>query len=355
MKIPFLSEGDSPQRRTIILVLLISLGIHAGAAFVAGVWIVARYFIPPPATFVAKKSVTIPPKLVEQRMQSAEFDAAAPKPSFDDKMASLRPTDFALPDLPKMPVEDMMPIDPSTVVNASADSLVGSGGNGSGSGNGNGGGGFGTGASAVSFFGIKDTARRVVIVVDTSNSMFERSRNGQLHTFDFKAIKDETVRLIGGLGVNTQFNVVIYEGGSMAWKEEFLPASDPNKQEATAWVRELDEDPESSIGRRKGKGPKLMEGGGTRLDTAMKQTFAMQPDVIFIITDGEINRGDEKIEAKEMLDIIEELQRGLPEKARIHVVHYVTAVVRKEEQDLLKSIARRNGGRFTEIKADEAQ
>lgn len=353
MKIPSFFTKGSAQRRTIVLVITLSVAIHVVAGIVAGVWIVARYFSTPPATFVAKKSVMLPPKLVDPRMQSSEFEGAAPKPAFDDKMASIRETSFALPDLPNLQLD--MPMDPSAIVTDA--SSMGTGGQGAGGGSGSGeGGGGGGGFSGVSFFGIKDTAKRVIIVVDTSNSMFTRTHHSQQYFFDFKTIKEETIKLIQGLSINTLFNVVIYEGGSMAWRAEMAAASDSNKQEATKWIEDLDENPESSISGRAGKGPKLMEGGGTRLDTALKQVFSFGPDVVFLITDGEINRGNfDRIPESEMLELIEGFQKALPEEARIHVIHYLTTVVKPEEQATLKAIAKKNKGRFQEVAAKETK
>jgi len=205
----------------------------------------------------------------------------------------------------------------------------------------------------MSFFGIKDQGKSVVIVVDTSNSMFERSSRGTMYHFNFKTIKDQATELIQKLSINTRFNVIIYEGGSMAFAESNLPANDENKAAATQWINDLSEDPEMSISGRSGNGPKLMEGGGTRLDTAMKQIFQMQPEVVFLITDGEINRGNfDAIPEREMLDIIGKLQAGMSQPARIHVIHYLTSVTKGDEVKTLRSIARRNEGRFRQVKAE---
>jgi hypothetical protein len=338
------------RRKLVASVIFVSILVHVLAGIAATIWIVARYLTPPEATFVASKSIALPPKVFDPKMASAELEASAPKPVLDQQLASLRATDFALPDVPRMPVDQVVDIDPSVIVSDQLTGLLaGTGGAGSG-----GGGGGGGNLSAVNFFGIKDQARRVVIVVDTSNSMFERSRSGKMHFFDFKTIKEEAVKLINNLSINTLFNVVVYEGGSMAFSEEMMAATDANKQSSRQWIMDLEEDPGASIGGRKGRGPKLMEGGGTRLDTAMKQTFGYKPDVVFLITDGEINRGDGgKIDEKEMLSIIEEFQKLQPEPSRIHVVHYLTTVVRPEEEDTLKAIARRNKGQYIKVDAKE--
>lgn len=363
-------------RRLIWFVVIAVVALHVIAGLIAGALVVARYFMKPEATFEATRDVRMPAKEREQRMNMAEFDSLAPKPSFNDKLQSLKPAKFSLPELPKIPVDEMLPLDPSAIVTDQVSSMIGAAGTGSGAGDGGSGSG-GTGGSGMSFFGIKDSGKSVVIVVDTSNSMFERSRKGVMHHFNFKTIKDQTTQLIDKLSINTRFNVVVYEGGSMAFSNANVPATDANKAAAREWVQGLEEDPDVSIGRRSGGGPKLMEGGGTRLDTAMRQTFKFQPEIIYIITDGEINRGGgsyggnrdnddrggnrrndtdaNKIGEREMVQIIEDLQKTLPQPARIHTLMYQTSVVRPEEVQTLRAIARRNSGKFRQVKAEETR
>ena len=368
------TDRKARLRKLVWTVVLIVIGLHVVAGLVAGAFVVARYLMKPEPTFAATKDVRMPAKEREQKMNMAEFDSLAPKPSFNDKLQSLKPAKFSLPELPKIPLDQMLPLDPSAIVSDQVSSMVGAAGTGSGSGQG--GNGMGGTGSGMSFFGIQDTGKSVVIVVDTSNSMFSRSSKGQEHSFKFQTIKDQTTQLIDKLSINTRFNVVIYEGGSMAFAGENLPATDANKAAARDWVQGLDEDPSASIGRRHGDGPKLMEGGGTRLDTAMKQTFKFQPEVIYIITDGEINHGggrgreeDEdskprggsrnergegnKITESEMIQLIEELQKSLPQPARIHTILYETHVTKADEENTIRAIARHNEGKFRTVKAEE--
>ncbi|MBJ7258320.1 MAG: hypothetical protein JHD33_02190, partial [Chthoniobacterales bacterium] len=113
------------RRRLIISVLVVSLAIHVAGGIGAGIWIVARFFLPPTATFEVKKEIRIAAEEREHRMNMAEFDAGQPKPSFTDKMSTARPTEFALPDLPVIPVDTATTVDPSDIV---SDQLAGLGG-----------------------------------------------------------------------------------------------------------------------------------------------------------------------------------------------------------------------------------
>jgi hypothetical protein len=217
-------QAASARRRNIsVSVIVVSVALHFLGAILAGIWIVARFILATPATFEVKKEIRIAAEEREHRMNMSEFDAARPKPSFTDKMSTARPTEFSLPDLPTMPVDALSTVDPSDIV---SDQLAGLSGAGTGGGTGSGGGG-GRG-SAVSFFGISDTATRVIIVVDVSDTMFDRMPG------KFQAVKQEAANLIKGLGINTLFNIIIYEGGSVAMFPDVQPATDANKAKAAA-------------------------------------------------------------------------------------------------------------------------
>jgi hypothetical protein len=114
--------------------------VHFSGAILGGIWIVARYLLPTPATFEVKKEIRIAAEERQHRMNMDEFDALKPKPTFTDKMSTARPTEFALPDLPTLPVDALSAVDPSDIVSDQLASLTGSAGSGTGSGSGSWGG-----------------------------------------------------------------------------------------------------------------------------------------------------------------------------------------------------------------------
>ncbi|MBJ7259095.1 MAG: VWA domain-containing protein, partial [Chthoniobacterales bacterium] len=226
----------------------------------------------------------------------------------------------------------------------------------------------GKGGSAVNFFGISDMATRVVIVVDASDTMFDRQPG------KFAAVKQEAIKLVNGLGINTLFNLIIYEGGSVAMLPEVQPATDANKKKAVAWIESVDGGGDkrgmSYRGTYSKMGIGLYEGGGTRTDTALKQALGMRPSTVFLITDGEMSRmgggapaeqDDQKkgerpsssISEDELNGIIKDLQAKMEQPARIHVVHFLTKAARNEEEKILRAVARRNEGRFKQVKAED--
>lgn len=343
------------RRRIIISVIVASIGLHFLGAILAGIWIVARYFLPTPATFEVKKEIRIAAEERQHQLNMDQFDALKPKPSFTDKMSSARPTEFSLPDLPSLPVDALVTVDPSDIVSDQLAALAGAGGAG-GSGSGTGGKG-----SPVNFFGISDMATRVVIVIDVSDTMFDRQPG------KFTAVKQEAARLVQGLGINTLFNIIIYEGGSVAMFPEMQPATDANKTKAAAWIESVqggrDKAGMSFKSTYSKMGTGLYEGGGTRPDTALKQALSMKPSTIFLISDGEMSRnvGTSKefgfdsagIDERELLNIVKDGQAALENPATIHAIHFLTTKARKEEEDTLRGLARRNNGRFRQVKAED--
>ncbi len=158
------SNSGSSRRRLIITLILISVGIHVAAAIVAGIVVVARYFAEAPAEFKSTKDVRIPAKKREAKMNMAALDAIAPKPTFSDKMQSSRPTAFSLPDVPKLPLDQMLPLDPSQLIGDQIASLSNIGAMGTASGSAStGSGGFGD--KGMSFLGIQSSGQRILLLL----------------------------------------------------------------------------------------------------------------------------------------------------------------------------------------------
>ncbi|GEM_PF-669705 len=132
---PSAAERRKRLRRLVTLVILISIGVHLVAGVGAGIWVIARYFSQPKAQFVAQKKVKLEPEDRQHRLQMEELSALRPKPVYDNRIQSLRPSQLALPELPTMPVETMVPLDTEALVTGAVEG-VGVSGQGEGSGGG---------------------------------------------------------------------------------------------------------------------------------------------------------------------------------------------------------------------------
>ena len=347
------NAADAVRRRRLIVSIIIgSIVVHVIALIAFGIWIVAQYFQEPPAEFTVKKVLKIPPQTPEHKMNMARHEAMTPKPSFSDKIISTRPIEFALPDLPKVPVEQMLPLDPTDLISDQVNSLVGKAGLGSGLGQGTGGSG-GTG-SGLSFFGIKDNAKSVVIMIDVSASMFGRTgdldystgkmlRKGKEQSF--QQVREEAFKLIDALSVDSRFGIIRWSGSARPWQEQLVPATDANKAAAKEHVQN-DVDANTA-------GPRGGRPGGTRHDYALEELFKLNPEVAFMLSDGNATRsgggGGREIPEDELYDIIAEAKKSLPNIPRIHTLYYLTGQDKRNEERMLKGLSRRTKGKFKKI------
>ena len=339
--------------------LLVSIAAHAGIVGLAVLWIVARYIGGDPETeFVSQPRVQLPAEIREHKMNVAKHDSMAPRPTYSRRIAGTGPSAIQVPEMPDVNLDQMLPLDPSEMVSDQIAGLIGSSGTGTGTGRGLGGaGGTGGAASGVAFFNIKDTAKSVVIMIDVSQSMFSRTGDYDSGTRkllksgthqSFQVIRDEAVKLIDGLGPNSRFGIIRWCGSARSWRPELVRATDANKSEARAHIQQsVDANSSPPTGGRP---------GGTRHDYAIEELLRLAPEVAFMLTDGNATRstgsgGMSTIPAEEIFKQIEQAAKDTPSLPRVHTIYYMTGADRKEEEDLLRGIARKTKGKFRKVEA----
>lgn len=90
------------------------------------------------------------------------------------------------------------------------------------------------GTSAVNFFGIKSKGRRVAFLIDAERYMLTDPRGGYPA---YQIVKEEIAGMIGKLGLETLFNVILFEGRNVsAFSERLLPATAANKAKIVDWL-----------------------------------------------------------------------------------------------------------------------
>ncbi|GAB4165377.1 MAG: hypothetical protein Fur0032_02040 [Terrimicrobiaceae bacterium] len=334
----FLSEGERTRRqrrRLILSIILIVIGIHVLAAIVATVVVVARYMMPPPAEFVVQKDIRLPAKEREHRMNMAAFDALTPKPSFSDKVLSARPAEFALPDLPQVPLDQMLPLDPAEVVSDQVNSLVGTSGVAAGGqGSGGGLGGMGTGFS---FLGVQSNGRRILLLFDVSESVTNKAAKSGM---PLSKIKEETLALIDKLPASSRFGIIQFSQNYKVFRPELVPASDAHRAEVRDWVQnEWVETGRMPASRTVVSNPEGVLG-------VLKRAATMQPDVIFLISDGSFQRGLETIPWEE----VEKAVKDLPVDGAEVPIHFIGFQMKPTDKREMGLISRKTGGKLREIK-----
>lgn len=184
---------------------------------------------------------------------------------------------------------------------------IGSGGDGSGEGPGIGDGG--------SFFGAKATvgkgdgvrgARRIIYVVDRSGSMMET----------FQHLRNELKRSISALKRSQRFHVIFFAAGSPVENppQKCVAAIEANKEE---FFNFLDQ---------------VRPGGSTHPEEAMRKAIELEPELIYLLTDGLFDVS--------LLTKLREWNRDA------HVKISTIAYVSDEGRPVLEQIAREHEGEF---------
>lgn len=346
------------KRRALVSgIIVFSVLAHVVALVLFGLWVVAKYFQEPAAVFEMKPEVRIPPQPPEHRLNMARHQAMAPKPVMKKRLVSTRPSAIALPELPPVEVDQALVMDTNPLQGLNAASLAGAAGFGNAAGL-TGGGGTGSG---MSFFGIRDKGQSVVILIDVSTSMFSRTADYDFDTGKlvrtgreqkFQRIRDEAIALVDGLDVNARFGIIRWSGSARPWKEELVPATDENKRLAKEHIQnEVD----ANTAKPRGGRP-----GGTRHDYALEELFKLDPEIAFMLTDGNATRsvpgqGLEVIQEDELTDMVAKQKEEKGRVPKIHTIYYVNADDKREEERMLRSLARATGGETRKVKAEGAR
>lgn len=182
-------------------------------------------------------------------------------------------------------------------------SLGGGIGNGVGDGVGNG--------SGSQFFELETAGTKFVYVLDGSGSMTEPHSEARTR---LERVKIELIRSIGGLPEQMEFFVIFFNRFSVPMPAEKLqPASLANKRKYLEWCM------------------KVKGGGGTDPRAALKQALDLQPDVIYLLTDGVFDD-----------DAVAEVTRQNTRGVSIHTFCFGDAA----GENLLKNIADKNNGTY---------
>ncbi len=327
--------GKSNNRRIVAGVLLVSLGVHLLAGLGAAIWVIARHFEKPEAIFESRRVVTLTPKIIDPKMASAEFEAAMSKPALDQKIASVREADFALPDVPKLDVQTKVDFDPSLLANSQIDAAA----LGFGAATGGGGGGVG-----FSFFGVKASGTKIVFLIDISGSMVKANVENYL------AVEKEVENALNQIQSPATFNVLTFAEGGQKYQPRLRPAQTFEVERAMSWLNS-----QSPVPERLRHGNERVDWGGTKwsgteLHAALVLAFELEPDVIVILSDGEptfksrllpkLGNGQTVDSTAKLLEWVREQQSKLPSPAVINTIAYKGDAGTK----FMKPLAEQNNG-----------
>lgn len=168
------------------------------------------------------------------------------------------------------------------------------------------------------FFGLgkgETKVRKICYVVDRSGSMVD----------ELDYVKEEVVRSISRLHRVQQFHIIFFSGGPLIEPpaRRFVHAIREYKNRAFAFLNTIE------------------AAGSTEPAPAMKRAFKLGADMIYFLTDGEFDP-----------DLVKRLRKwNKDQKVRI----YTIAFINNKSEDLLRQIARENGGEYHFVAEDELE
>ncbi len=175
-------------------------------------------------------------------------------------------------------------------------------------------------AKSTVFCGVSTGGSRICFLVDSSRSM-SKGR--------FEAARDELLRTIDSFSADKRFYVIFFDENPAAMSfnsstpERYLAmATDENKRAVRTWAMTVEKEP--------GKAP----------DEALKLAFKLEPEVIFLLTDGEF---PDRTEA--LIRQLNQRESLLGDSTHRCIVHTI-AFHGKEGIERLKRIATAHKGTF---------
>jgi hypothetical protein len=171
-------------------------------------------------------------------------------------------------------------------------------------------------AGGTSFLGIEDTGKRFVYVIDHSFSM----ETGQA----LQAAKAELLASLAQLDETQEFQIVFYNHEPTVLQTrrgKYFSGTDPQRLQVMEQIRVI------------------RPSGGTRHFPALMEALRLEPEVIFLLTDGDAHSALSRKET-------EDLKRRNRNNARIHCIEFGMGRQR-DAGNFLKKLASEHGGQYT--------
>lgn len=285
--------------------------------------------------FVARKKIYLPQKELQHKVALAEFQNAASSPMQLERISTSSLLPNALPSLPDMPRNEFSPIERNPAAMQS-DALLGqSGVLGALQG-------LNTESSSASLFGVEDSGQRILILFDNSRTVLNKA---DALGIDDAAFVRELSQLVDGLNANTLFGFVPFARHVGTYRDYMIAAGARNKQAVKLWF--------SENLRSTQKTTKLLfnEDG---IQGALTVAFQMEPEVIFILSDGDFyrNQSEQSAQGPVPWEDVERTLRNLVREYGIEPrIHFIGFQVNAEDAQALEKIAKRYKGQFSALGA----
>lgn len=310
-----------------------ALLIQGALLFVAGFVVVLVPTFQADPEFVARKKIYLPQKELEHKVALAEFQNAASSPMQMERIRTNALLPDALPMLPALPKHAFNPIERSPVAMQS-DALLGqSGVLGALQG-------LSMESSSASLFGIEDSGQRILILFDNSSTVWNKASAAGVST---DAFVRELSALVDGLNANTLFGLVPFAQKVGTFRDYMIAAGARNKEEAKRWI---------TVNVRSSRKTTQLPFEVNGIQGALTVAFQMEPEVIFIVSDGDFQRTKAvKTRGGNVpWSDVERTLRGLTREYGIRPrIHFIGFQVEPSAAEAIEKITRRYKGQFSDF------
>ena len=159
-----------------------------------------------------------------------------------------------------------------------------------------------------------------------------------------RQLQQEASRLIESLNANTLFGIIQFSRSYDFFEDYLVTGTKANKEAGVVWLgKEF---------RTNGISPRnWIRSPVNGIQSVVEAAFARQPDVVFIISDGDFQRskntgGSQNVPWDELSRDIHRLQQSSQKEARIHFVGFQVKEAHKSE---LLSLVRKYEGEFRKL------
>ena len=324
-------RARQPKRRAVIP-LALAVVLQIALLAVAGVVVVVLPQMQDEPAFVGKKSIYLPQRQLDHQAAVSDLQQAAAAPQSLETLTTDSLLADDLPPLPQLPTESFSDVSNDLPAPDPAGLLEGSG--------------LmaaledvDAGTSEFSFMGIRDEAARLIIAFDISLSVVNNIEEAGM---EIDAVLEETRRLIQGLNANTLVGVIQFSRSYDVFAPYLVPATVANKERLSAWL-------ETEFVRSGRSQSGWVRESPNGVQSVLRKAFEMEPDVIFLLSDASFQRtvaGSQDVPWDELEDDVDAWQDAREEPARIHFVGFG---VDDEDRDRMRSLVRRNRGRYRDF------
>ena len=290
----------------------------------------------PISAFVTRKKIYLPQKELEHKVSLAALQNAVSSPIQIERISTAALLPDAMPALPNLPKKTFNAIERNPMALHSNTLLGQSGVLGSLNG-------LKAESSSAALFGIEDHGQRILILFDNSSTVWNKANAAGVTT---DAFVRELSKLVDGLNANTLFGLVPFARKVGTFRDYMIAATARNKSDAGNWIAE------NVRSSRKVTQLSFEENG---IQGALTVAFQMEPEVIFIISDGDFQRSKtSKVSAGDVpwQDIEKTLRSLVREHGIKPRIHFIGFKVEPEAAQSIQKITRRYKGEFRSFGRD---